>query len=510
MKQRYHLLDDVEEEIADADRNTQANWLILGPSEDFIGHWEVESLWPDYFFDFEDIIGSYRSISPAKLDAFLARAEEGGYRVAFINDPITILDSFEHLSDPPPFSINSTLPNTVNGFISWQVVGFNKLIKDESVKAGLVVWDTGAGKTMFIASALLWHNGYSKNNYDLGLIVCKSNNKVDTQRKLKRLADIDSTIIDGKPEKRKEIYLSLIERMDNFEPVVAILNYEKFREDYEIIKLLLDKRKVLFFWDEMPMRLSNRNSQLYSKVKKSVYDKFSSKPRPSWMRHWELTATPIINSPADQYSCIRLINPPLLGAVSDFESQYVTYRHPISGDPLGFANLDKLEAKLGHMQHRVSRKDPEVAALFPDVIRDPITIDWNPKHRKIYDQLTGKAKDLIAQDFSEDNVLAIIQVMQMICDAPSMVAKSAENREAFLDVLSAYDSPEGETPRVDHPSGSNVALKLLEGMSMGSLTNDKHTKLETLREILQEKHPDEKVIIHMTWAAYGFPRSRLS
>ena len=81
-----------------------------------------------------------------------------------------------------------------------------------------------------MCSALLWHSGYSKVNYDLGLIVVKSNNKIDTQKKLKSLADIESVVIDGTPKKRAEIYESLIESMDNFEPVVAIMNYEKFRE----------------------------------------------------------------------------------------------------------------------------------------------------------------------------------------------------------------------------------------------------------------------------------------
>jgi SNF2 family DNA or RNA helicase len=509
MTQRYHLLtEELTEEIANASRHEQANWLILGPSQDFVGHWEVDSLWPEFFFDFEDIIGSYKSISPANLDVFFDHAEKGGYKVAFVEDPTIILEDFRHLNDPPPFSINSELGDTTNGLISWQIVGFNKLIKDETVKAGLVCWDTGAGKSIFIICALLWHSGFSQHNYDLGLIVCKSNNKVDTQRKLKRLADIDSIIVDGTPAKRKKTYAEIVEKMNNFEPVVVIINYEKFREDSEYIKILLERRKVLFFWDEMPMRLSNRSSMLYQKVKKAIYTTFSSKPRPVWMRHWELTATPIVNDPSEQYNCIRLINPPLLGSVADFESQYVAYHHPISGKPVAFRNLDKLEAKLGHMTHRVSRKDPEVAALFPQVMSDLITIDWNDKHRALYDRLTGKAKSLMESgdtDFSEDNILSIIQVMQMICDAPSMIAQSAKNREAFLAFLSPSDYEGGEAPRVGSAKGSSVALKLLEGMPVDSLTDKGHTKLETLREILLEKHPDEKVIVHMTWAGYGFP-----
>ena len=45
---------------------------------------------------------------------------------------------------------------------------------------------------------------------------------------------------------------------------------------------------------------------------------------------------------------------------------------------------------------------------------------------------------------------------------------------------------------------------LLEGLPEEAFTNVGHTKIETWREILLEKHPDEKIITHMIWASYGF------
>lgn len=158
------------------------------------------------------------------------------------------------------------------------------------------------------------------------------------------------------------------------------------------------------------------------------------------------------------------------------------------------------------MIHRASRRDPEIAKMFPKVIYDPITIDWSDKHRAIYDRLTGKAKDLLeSENFSDDNILAVIQVMQMVCDAPTMVSQSATNRLAFEAALFGSLDGDEEMPSVDKAKGSTVALKLLEGLTIGTLTNDGHTKLDMWREILLEKHPDEKVITHMTWAGYGFP-----
>jgi SNF2 family DNA or RNA helicase len=51
--------------------------------------------------------------------------------------------------------------------------------------------------------------------------------------------------------------------------------------------------------------------------------------------------------------------------------------------------------------------------------------------------------------------------------------------------------------------GSEIAVRLVETLKKAP-TDDRHTKFETLREIITEKHPDEKVLVYMTWASYGF------
>lgn len=843
MSLRYQLLnEELVDYLETLDRDEQGEWVFLSESEEFKGRWEVEAIYPDFFFDFEDIVGHYRTISPASLDEFLTRAEEAEYKVVFTDPPEHIMEAYEHLQDPPPFSLNSSLENTIQGFFPWQIAGFNKLIRDESLNAGMAVWDTGpqpldapiltplgwipmgdlrigdrvigsdgkpypitgvyprgeqevvqlvfkdgscaestknhlwgffdhtgnyyvrplwefvdkglyhqrgdakwfvdrvspveydpvalnldpyllgvllgdgslmasapqlyshegeivpaviaalppgmrvsqygpkhfaivgdgkkvnevkkalrdlgvwghtagtkfipeivkrasigdrlsvlqglldtdgnagpscarissisrqlaldiceitrslggrakmslkgareseikgeiyqcqpiwrvdlslpndmeyfrlerkkvkrpfnpqrnslrsvnaignrqvqcisvdspdhryvtkdfvlthnTGKTVFVASALLWHAQFG-HSYDLGLVVVKSNNKADMNRKLKWLADLDSTILDGIPEKRLAIYEDVEERLNAGEKVIAITNYEKFREDHDFFKILLRNREALVFWDEMPTRLSNRNTILYKDVGRVLWKRFSSRadgldgalPNPSWMRQWELSATPIENSPEGQFNCIRMMNPPLLGRVEDFEAQHVAYKNPFSHKAEKWVNLDKLEAKIEHMTHRVSREDPEVAKLFPKVIEDTHVIDWHPSHKKLYAMLTGKAEEIVDSDyFEEDNILSLIQIMQMICDAPSMLQQSVENREI-------YDQFTEEFPEMNFsgPQGSEVAAGLLALLKKPPVDTG-HTKLETMREILLDKHPDEKALVFMTWASYG-------
>jgi SNF2 family DNA or RNA helicase len=90
--------------------------------------------------------------------------------------------------------------------------------------------------------------------------------------------------------------------------------------------------------------------------------------------------------------------------------------------------------------------------------------------------------------------------MQMLCDAPSMIGQSAENHKEFLKVVSELDE-EDDLPRM--VKGSEIALRLVETLKRAP-TDEKHTKFETLREILTEKHPDDKALVYMTWASYGF------
>ena len=505
---RYQLLsEDLLDKIEASPRASQEEWLFLSESDEFTGRWEVTALWPDWFFDFEKIVGHYRTVSPAKLEEFLSFAAKGGYKVVFTDPPEAILEAYSRLHDPPPFSLNSSLENTVNGMFPWQIEGFNKLVRDESLDAGLVIWDTGTGKTAFIASALKWHETAEAHPYDLSLVVVKKNNKIDTQRKLKALADFDSFVVTGTPKKRDRVYAEVSDALaGNLKPIL-ITNYEGFRQDDEMFKWLMEDRNCLAFWDEMPTRLSNRTTQVYETVQKCLWRTFQPRSgdpvaRPKWMRQWELSATPIENSPEGLFNCVRLLKPLLLGTVTQFDADYVMNRNPVSHKPDRWGRLDRLEGKIEFMTHRASLADPEVAKLFPEIMEDPLIIDWDPRDRAIYDMLASNAVKILEEESESEefNVLALIQVMQMICDAPSMIGQSAENHKEFKKVVAELGEDEVMPNMV---KGSEIAVRLVETLKRAP-TDDRHTKFETLKEILTEKHPDDKALVYMTWASYGF------
>lgn len=506
---RYQLLSpELVDHLESLPEEDQSRWLILSPHEDFKGRWAVDGLAPQFFWDFEEMIGTYRTVAPANLGEFLDAAEVMDYSVVFEEDPTAILDTFARLEEPPPFSLNSTMDGTIQGFFPWQIRGFNKLVRyDEGLKGAIALWDTGLGKTVLMAMALKWYA--MQDAYDLALVVVKSNNKRDTHKKLKSLLDIDSIVLDAyKPDKRFDLYLQIEEALSTGR-VNAITNYEKFREDREFFQEVVSDRRVLVFWDEMPTKLKNRGTELYQSVRKCFYGggkmlKWSQR-RPSWLKQFELTATPIERNPEDQFSCIRLLDPELWPTVTQWEAEHVASKNYFSKKPERFHKLDKMSLTVDFMTHHVSKDDPEVRQYFPEVLHSEQTIDWAPQQRKLYDTLTGKAADMLDSGaFDEDNILALIGAMQMICDLPSMVLASAENRRISEAAWEKFVDETGDFDNAPSLSGSEIAMRLVEGYR-GKITDEGHTKLDTLRELLLDKHPGEKGLVFMTWGDMGLP-----
>lgn len=508
---RYELLtEELEDQIAAADEDEQSYWLILDEHPDYHGFWIVQSLFPYFQFDFEDLIGPYRAVSPVRLGEFLDRCEESGYRVAFVEDPQTILAYYERLNTLPPFGINGG-EGPIEGYYNWQIQGFN-FLRDPDHRCGIARWDTGTGKTVLVGMLTRWH--LMQDDFDLCLHVVKKNNRINTQRKLNRLFGLGAEVMHHYlPEKRLEIYEDFDRRLQVGETLIGITNYEKWREDTDYFKMLLHDRRVMIVWDEMPTRLRTRGTQLYDAVGSCLYKSWRKpkwhRKRPSWLRQYETTATPIERDPGDHFNCVRLLDPDVFGMTTEeFESEFVLSYNHMSKKPEAWHKLNKLGLKTAHITHDVSKDDPEVAQYFPDVVEEPVIIDWDDRDRAVYDILTGRAADLIEEDFGEDSVLTLINLMQMICDAPSMLNESADNRKAYEKDLEAFLEESGLDLKEPQRRGSEAAIRLLRGLQR-RLTDSRHTKKERLREDLT-KHiaasPENKAIVFTVYHGLLLPK----
>jgi len=476
--------DDLVRRLTD-DEQERAVWLFLEPHLDFDSHWYVSAFDTAFYLDLHEDVGPYKVISPNNLGAFLGHCQELGYRVAFFEDPATILDTYEGLNDAPEVSVESDMPGTVKGLFPYQVQGFN-FLKEKS--GAVAMWSTGTGKTV-LASALLKYR-LDRKDFDTAWFVVRSHNKVNTQRTLKRLTGIDSIIIDGDKRKRKKLYEQMSE---SDEPVVVITNYEKFRVDEELLIPLFEGR-VFCIWDEMPTKLKTRTTKLYKSVCSCLYtcktpQVNAERVRPESLYQLMLSATPIENDPEDWFNCVRLLDPTVYGTVKDFRNEFVaSYNWFDRSKPEVWHRLDKMGLMASSICHQVDKTDPDIASQFPEVIETPVYIDWDETDRKIYDKF---AQEVAKADDDEINVLAAIGVMQMLCDAPTMVNNSAARRQAFEEAYEAFLEEGGKMPTV---TGSEAAMRLLTALG-GKLTDERHSKLETLRQLIVEDHPNEKIVV---------------
>lgn len=488
----------IEELVADEEK--RYDYLFLEEHDEFKGLWKVQSFDTEFFYDLRDIVGSHKTIAPAKLSEFVTAAEEMDYKVVFMDDPADILASYEALNEPPEFSLNTSFPNTVNGMLPFQLQGFNFL---KNLRGGMAVHSTGTGKSR-LASALI-NNHILNETTDLNIIVAKSHNLTNFQRSLVRDAEIESTVIDGTKERRQKLYAAANEAIEAGSAATIIINYEKWKFDFEEMLKLVDGRRVFILWDEMSAKLSNRDSALFKKIIECLYQTphpykggpFTKKIRPSSLKQIATTATPIEVSPEGLYNCFRIMDPTILGTVEAFRAKYVrSYSHFGRQDrPEAWHQLDRLGLELDHVVHQVDKSDPDIAKMFPDTVHTQIYIDWNSKDRKIYDML---AKDAEKHGLDQENPLAVITVLQMLCDAPTIVKRSADEWEEFF---ADFEDTGDDSGR----KGSVVAATLMESLEGRDLNNDSHTKLDALKELLTEKHKGEKAVVFAVFNAGLMP-----
>lgn len=506
----YHLVTpELEAELA----REPSSWLVLDAHPEFRGYWRVNGLTDDFKFDLDEALGPYRAVAPSELESFRLSCDAQGYKIAFFDDPMTIMDAYQGLNEPPDVMVHSTLPNTVNGLLPYQVQGFN-FFKD--ARAGVARWDTGTGKTV-LASALVKHH-----EFDLCLFVVKKHNKENTVRKLKASVGVESIRIRGPKAQRERYYADIAARLANGErKIVVVMNYEQFsdfvewkrRETGEIApsglttwgEAFFPNRDLLCIWDEMPMKLKTRTTRRYMAICHCLYDTYA--PKVNWkkkrlreLRQYMLSATPVENDPEDWFNCVRLLDPSIYGSVPTFRDEYVaSWSSFDENKPEDWHLLDRMALKSAHIVHQVDKTDPDIAAVFPKVISEPVYIDWNDEAASLYKALEKLAKTLKADEEEESlHILSLINLFQMICDAPTMILDSAAHRELYESALEAWEAIGGDWTTKPDPSGSGAALEFVRAIE-SQITNKNHAKVETLRGLITEVHPNDKICVFTRW-----------
>jgi intein/homing endonuclease len=349
------------------------------------------------------------------------------------------------------------------------------------------------GKTV-LAGGLIQHL-LNEDHFDICFVVTKATNKINTQRKLKKIASVESEVIKGLKRKKELKKGTFYPRSEFYERVqtehgkVLICSYETFKVDFDEMLPLFEGR-VLILWDEMPTKLKTRDSELYTAIKHLLFknDGPSCKRkffRPEWIMQYMLSATPIENSPEDFYNCVRLMDPDIYGTVTEFRNEYVaTYNHFDKHKPETWQKLDKIGMKAAHITHQVDKEDPGIREQFPDVFEDTFYCEWSAQDVKLYNEVLDRCEAYNV------NPLATINLLQMVCDEPTMLWDRAEVYAAYEKAYEEWlEIGDGNEPK---PEGSKGALDILEGLPKPS---EAHGKQMGLRYLLLDRHYGEKTLV---------------
>lgn len=425
---------------------------------------------------------------------------------------------------PEHIRISSNLPGTINGFLPFQAEGINFMLGTD--RCVYYQWDTGTGKTIAAEGTILakLEGGYADGyGLDVCFYVVKPNNLVGAQRKLLAHTGLDSVILDGTPTKREKL---ITEAYYADDPNILIFNAEKFREDCEGLRYLVEGRNVLVIYDEMPTKYSNRTTALYRSTSEVLYKSFVKSGqgknrgkkvyypnydaiRPRGLFSVALSATPIINSPEGFFNCVRLMDSSVYGSVQDFINRHAGPRDPW-GNIMWWKGLDEIGAKAKRIIHRVDKRtDSTIRNQFPKKLPpETVYCDLDKLSAKLYTTLQREYRNIGALSIlSYQEVLSAIECLQMLCSNPRSVLVSARIREDYNNKLEEFlrtqpTKLEIKTFEKRYREGNEVALKLRQLVGDDSRFSDEHkgecivSKMLELRERI-ERH-DDKVIVFST------------
>ena len=401
----------------------------------------------------------------------------------------------------------------IQGFLPFQVEGIHLAASQEL--GAYLRWSTGTGKTVGAIGLIQWL--FSQDDpYDLCFYVVKPNNLTDTQKKIFRHSGMESVVIKGTPARRDRLYAEADYAVEQGKQPILVFNAEKFREDKDVMKFLVEGRSVLVIFDEMSEKYSNRATALYRATAEVLYTSFKTSahgssrgkkifyPRDGYQRPARLfclatSATPIIRDPEGYFNQFRMIVPGALGNINDFNNTHVAFRDRF-GNVAGWKNLDVLRDKVRDYVHNADKElDPAIGDQFPEKMPpETIYCDLDPATQKLYNTLQKEYSNIgLASILGYHEILAAINCLQMICSNPRSVLLSAEIRQEYESKLAEFRA-EGHTAKEikefekKFKAGSLVALKLVQLVNDDSLFTDEKngecilSKMIELRKQLED------------------------
>lgn len=314
------------------------------------------------------------------------------------------------------------------GLFPFQAEGVEKM---HTIGSGLLVWDTGTGKShlaMALGSRL-----FEEDEIDL-VLVCAERNKIrEWVRDFEKFTALDAHLYHGTGRAK---------RLDKAGDVqVLVTTYETAKTDFAQVAKGRGRtvtpgpmmewawgKRVLVIYDEVT-KLRKRSSANY----KAHYWLVSQlrKAHPG-TRVVGLTATPIERDWEDVFNQARLIRPETMPTVKDFESKFVRYRDIYDRPVYQPAYMQDFVAMVDPLILRKRKTDPDVIDQFPKQVEESHHVEMHPEHRKLYQMV----EDLAWNDEGELELIpGLYTVLRQIAGHPASIIHSAHVHDGLARVL---------------------------------------------------------------------------
>jgi SNF2 family DNA or RNA helicase len=271
--------------------------------------------------------------------------------------------------------------------------------------------DMGLGKTVqAIAAAALLRQ---LRDIKCVLVISPASLKHQWAREVRRFTDLDAQVIEGNPNKRRELYAK--------PAFFNMINYELVLRDEKLIRRMQPDVIIL---DEA-QRIKNWRAKTSTAVKrlKSPYA-------------FVLTGTPLENRLDELFSIFQFLDPRVLGPLWDFNGRYfeLEQKGKKSYKVIGYKNLDELRGRIG--PYVLRRVRDEVLQDLPERVDNNFFVEMTNEQWNAYDEYAATVARLISAakrrplSPKERNVLlgSLIK-MRVICNALALHIKDLDEKE---------------------------------------------------------------------------------
>lgn len=298
----------------------------------------------------------------------------------------------------------------------------------------LIVWDTGCGKSIFglqMAALMAEDDASGARRHDLTIVIAERGKVSEWVDDVKEFTTLSVRKHLGANRWKQMTKLGmpdvLVTTYDTAK--LDLVRFEKAQRGKKVVanKLFeqIEDLEVMWVLDEMGAKLANRTSMTYKAFDWTF--KQRRKAHPKTHRAFGLTATPLESGYENAFNLGRLLFPSLMPTVQGFEDAYVTSRHQQFGTPrYNSLAVPQFASLFGPVMDRKSKKDPEIDAQFPRMLKRTSRIDMGPEQAKLYRAIAS------LQEEDEEPVPGLWGVLRMVADHPAAIPFAARNGDSKL------------------------------------------------------------------------------